>query len=277
MVDFADSTASRAQSFHTAPMAPTPDTIRAMKISDRMWNELEVLARQPLPGHANSCQCATCRAFLGVHTGESRPVPTATATGLSSPQNTSPLTPQAPQKKGDIPAKNGDKQAKNGDKQGLPRPTLPKPGLEKKKEALAPPKPSFANISADKINLKSDYRKELIQSRDKWKAEDLAERREARAEASWQRKQDREHQFELERITTENSIKKAKADLEHKFKLERITTENAMMKAKADQDHALQLAKATRKTALLNTLLQAGASIDHIRSLLPIIEEKDEN
>ncbi|CAM6109715.1 unnamed protein product [Calypogeia fissa] len=254
-----DSTASRAQSFHTAPMAPTPDTIRAMKISDRMWNELEVLAGQPLPEHANSCQCATCRAFLGVHTGESRLVPTTTATRVASPQNSSPLTPQAPQKK-------GDKAAKNGDKQGLPRPTLPKPGLEKKKEALAPPKPSFANIYADKINLKSDYRKELIQSRDKWKtedlaerrearAEDLAERREARAEASWQRKQDREHQFELERITAENSIKKAKAD----------------------QDHALQLAKAIRKTTLLNTLLQAGASADHIRLLLPIIEEKDEN
>ncbi|CAM6097869.1 unnamed protein product [Calypogeia fissa] len=111
-------------------------------------------------------------AFLGAHTGKSRLVSIATTTRVSSPQNSTPLTPQAPQEK-------GGKLAKNGDKQGLPRPTLPKPGLEKKREALAPSKPSFANIYADKINLKFDYQKELIQSRDKWKAEDLAEWREA--------------------------------------------------------------------------------------------------
>ncbi|CAM6082672.1 unnamed protein product [Calypogeia fissa] len=171
---------SAAESFHTARncathVAPTctPSTLRRAAATERMWNELEEMANQPLPRHAISCQCDICRAFAGVHTGESRPTPT-TSESPSLPTQV-PIPPPRPP-----PA--------------APIKGFKTPG-QAAKEAAEHKKPSFASVFSEKINLKNDFCNALIQSKDKWKTEEARERKEALQEVVMQQNKERKHRL----------------------------------------------------------------------------------
>ncbi|CAM6103523.1 unnamed protein product [Calypogeia fissa] len=125
-------------------------------------------------------------------------------------------------------------------------------------------KPTMAAIYSERLNLKVEYRKELIDTRDRWKGVELAERREARIEAKVEveesAKQLQKHQLLLEKKHVVNVEKKAKLDVEH-----------AMLKAKVDSEQAMLMAKADRKTQLLLELIRSNKLEDELSKLLDLV------
>ncbi|CAM6129118.1 unnamed protein product [Calypogeia fissa] len=116
--------------------------------------------------------------------GESFPAPIESANNQPVLGDTPPAR-QAPPKKG------GKASAASGKEKVPPK---DKPMLKEKSDNVL--KASFAAIYAEKNAQKADFRLNLIQSRDKWKAEDLEERRQARLEAAKRHWADREEAAE---------------------------------------------------------------------------------
>jgi hypothetical protein len=137
------------------------------------------------------------------------------------------------------------------------------------KEANFAAKPSFTAIYAEKLSLKNDYRKEMINTRMKWKQEDLEDRKAARLaaqfEAERQKRLERKHQLLMETISTENVRKKARADYDHALQL-------AFETHKASFAHEKLMVEAASKTALLQTLFASNKTTYEIRALLEIVE-----
>ncbi|CAM6114749.1 unnamed protein product [Calypogeia fissa] len=114
-------------------------------------------------------------------------------------------------------------------------------------------KPAMAAIYSERLNLKAKYRKELIDTRDRWKGAELAERREARIEA---------------KAEAEGSGKQLR---KHQLLLEKKHAVNVEKKAKLDAEHAMLMAKAERKTQLLLELIRSNKSEDELSKLLDLV------
>ncbi|CAM6128962.1 unnamed protein product [Calypogeia fissa] len=238
-------TGSPSESFYSAPalvdvleVVPTPTTLYNAQVDAQFWKDMREFEQATLIRHNNSCQCLECRGPHGVQTGESCPAPTESANNQPVLGDTPPAR-QAPPKKG------GKAFAASGKEKVPPK---DKPVLKEKPDNVL--KPSFAAIYAEKNAQKADFRLNLIQSRDKWKSEDLEERRQARLEAAERHRADRDHQVFLQDVAAQNTAKKSKAD----------------------QQYALEMALESRQTSLLNTLFASNKTPEEIQALLPLIK-----
>ncbi|CAM6082474.1 unnamed protein product [Calypogeia fissa] len=218
-----------AESFHTAKncathVAPTctPSTPRRAAATERMWNELEEMANQPLPRHAISCQCDICHAFAGVHTGESRPTPT-TSESPSLPTQV-PIPPPCPPPAAPIKGFKTARQAA--------------------KEAAENKKPSFASVFSEKINLKNDFCNALIHSKDKWKTEEARERKEARQEVVMQQNKERKHRLREQAIAAKHQLKRVRAKQEHALLMAKAARHTTLMTTLMASDKTLEEIKA---------------------------------
>lgn len=132
------------------------------------WNDMEEMANEAhnaMPVHSMSCQCNECRNFVQVHTAESHPQPTESAHDTKPPSATRSASMNNASASLVAPAKKSTK--------------MPAQAAE---DVARKSKPSFTQIYAERINQKADYRRELIHSRDKWKAQEIEEHRQVRLE-----------------------------------------------------------------------------------------------
>jgi hypothetical protein len=216
----------------------TPSTLKQgiTMAESTFWDEME-----NVPGsHGSKCLCSECRIIVDL-----------TNTDLDS----SEIAPRALRP---IPANTVGQQKKQT-----------KSPQVVSKETNTSAKPSFTAIYAECLNLKADYRNSLISTRDKWKAQDLEERRVARVtalmESQKQARYVRKHQLAMEAIAAEQAMKKARVEFENALEL-------TIKKSESDFQHQKDMAEANRRTALLTTLLASNKTPEEIKSLLPIID-----
>ncbi|CAM6128042.1 unnamed protein product [Calypogeia fissa] len=119
-------------------------------------------------------------------------------------------------------------------------------------------KPSVAQIYQERLNLKADYRKDLTLVRDKWKKEELADRREARADSSM-----------------ENCIAHERR-CKHELDMSAIEAEQVAKRAKAEHEYLLQKLKEERKTQLLIELFKTDKSKDQMKELIELVDYQGE-
>lgn len=229
--------ASSLHSHHTAWNAdPTPETLRNGASNDAFWKDMENVAREGDAQHTPGCVCRFCKERAGGQTGEN--APQATDTGGNPTTNSAHPPPRT----------------------GPPGPNVrssrTSPAARKEANASAAnatSKNSFTAIYADRVNLKSDYRKEMISSKDKWKAQDLLDRREARADAA------------------KREESKALLERKHQIRLENVASLNVMKKVRVEQEFAREDRKDARRNSLLQTLLGSARPPSEIMELLPIL------
>ncbi|CAM6117580.1 unnamed protein product [Calypogeia fissa] len=205
---------SPSELFYSAPafvdvpkVVPTPTTLHNAQVDAQFWKDMREFEQATLIRHSNSCQCLECRGPHGVQTGESCPAPTESANNQPGLGDMPPAR-QAPPKKG------GKASVASGKEKVPPK---DKPVLKEKPDNVL--KPSFAAIYAKKNAQKANFQLNLIQSKDKWKAEDLEERTQARLEAAERHWADRDPQVFLQDVAAENAAKKSKADQQYSLEM----------------------------------------------------------
>ncbi|CAM6103383.1 unnamed protein product [Calypogeia fissa] len=119
-------------------------------------------------------------------------------------------------------------------------------------------KPSVAQIYQERLNLKADYRKDLTLVRDKWKKEELADMREARADSSM-----------------ENCIAHERR-CKHELDMSAIEVEQVAKRAKAEHEYLLQKLKEEHKTQLLIELFKTDKSKDQMKELIELVDYQGE-
>lgn len=80
----------------------------------------------------------------------------------------------------------------------------------------------MASIYADKLSQKADYRTSLIEHKDKWKVDELTEKREVRVEAH-------DHTDRRDRALWAHEQKKSRLELKHQLQLIQIEKRAALL------------------------------------------------
>lgn len=123
------------------------------------------------------------------------------------------------------------------------------------KKSPAPPKPNVAQIYAERLLQKADYKKELLQAREKWKMVDLDERKQARLYESNQ------------------AAKRDRLMRKHQLEMEKETVTNAEKKACLDRYHQWQMARAERRSQMLIELSRTNKSDEQIKTLMALVDD----
>jgi hypothetical protein len=232
----------------------TPSTLaRGITMAEaKFWDEME-----NVPGsHGYTCTCPECRIVVNLSNHDM--------------ESSQPYTQQTSPRALRTISHNVQNPVQKSKQKNLAKDVPVKTPQQVAKDMAVSTKPSFTSIYAEKLSLKADYRTSLIVTRDKWKAQELEERRLARVEALMETKRQnrlaRKHLLTMETLAAEAAMKKARVEFENSLNL-------TIEKSRANFAHEKQMAEQNRRTALLTTLLASNKTPDEIKSLLPIIDQ----
>ncbi|CAM6127660.1 unnamed protein product [Calypogeia fissa] len=122
-----------------------------------------------------------------------------------------------------------------------------------KDSASSKPNHNIADLYMGKISDKSEYRKQMIETKDKWVSLELMDRKEARAELARQAIQSAEQATSQKREDTQSQqMYEAK-------------------KARIEQKHVATISRRAQTTALLSVLIQAGQSHSDMVEFLKLL------